>query len=105
MPDLSCHAVNCIHNADHCCCKSEIRVDGSKARKKDHTCCGSFDYDGEADAPRNASEEPHLKLSVDCEAAHCIYNEDFRCRADHIDISGSSADHPEGTLCETFRTR
>ena len=43
MTKLECNVTNCLHNADHCCCKQSIMVDGHDAKEKEQTCCGSFD--------------------------------------------------------------
>ena len=102
MTDLCCNVTSCVHNSEHCCCKTAIQVDGQEAKDKSCTCCGSFDKD---QAARNATETPQLQFSVDCDATNCVYNENRMCRAEHIDISGGSAQNSESTLCATFRTR
>ena len=43
MTKLECNVTSCLHNADHCCCKQSIMVDGYDAKEKEQTCCGSFD--------------------------------------------------------------
>ena len=43
MTKLDCNVTSCMHNADNCCCKSEIIVDGHQAKDCCETCCGSFD--------------------------------------------------------------
>ena len=32
MTKLECNVKNCLHNADNCCCKAAIAVDGNKAK-------------------------------------------------------------------------
>ena len=43
MTKLECSVKNCLHNADNCCCKAAIAVDGNKAKTAEQTCCASFD--------------------------------------------------------------
>ena len=42
MTKLDCNVTSCVHNADNCCCKQEIYVEGQGASKACDTCCGSF---------------------------------------------------------------
>ena len=39
MTKLECSVKNCLHNADNCCCKAAIAVDGNKAKTAEQTCC------------------------------------------------------------------
>lgn len=104
MTNLKCSATNCMHNCDCYCCKGEILVEGSDAKEKDCTCCGSFDLKTEHSA-RNSFETPDQMLKVGCEAVNCIYNEARICHAPHIDISGPSAREAQSTECATFKMR
>ena len=38
MTKLECSVKNCVHNADNCCCKAAIAVDGNKAVDSEQTC-------------------------------------------------------------------
>lgn len=51
MTKLECSVKNCLHNADNCCCKAAIAVDGNKAKTAEQTCCASFDENKEASSP------------------------------------------------------
>lgn len=100
MTGLDCSVSTCYYNEDKCCCRSEIQVNGDSADKNDDTCCGSFKK--QSSETTNSSKTPNPELSVGCDALNCVYNEDKICNADHIDISGHSADKSEQTLCSTF---
>ena len=104
MTKLDCNVTSCMHNADNCCCKSEIIVDGSKAKDCCETCCGSFD-ENKGGAFTNLFKTPEKKLEVGCEAVNCIYNENHRCSADHIGITGDGANEASQTECSSLRAR
>jgi len=104
MVRLDCDVKTCIHNADSCCCRGNILVDGEDADTKECTCCASF-YEKTDSSYRNQYETPDVSLAVDCEAVNCRYNENHICRAEHINISGQSASDCRDTLCETFEAR
>ena len=104
MPKLSCDVSTCMHNAEHCCCKSTILVDGASADCAEKTCCSSFD-ERKGDSFRNSYERPNMSMPVECEAYHCVYNERRKCVADHIGIAGSSAKVSHETECSSFRMR
>ena len=80
MTKLECDVTNCLHNADHCCCKQSILVDGHDAKEKEQTCCGSFD-ENKGGLFKNVFKTPESSLSVDCEAVQCIYNDNRHCTA------------------------
>lgn len=104
MTRLDCNVTNCLHNADSCCCKQAIVVDGYDAKETHETCCGSFDENKEGSF-RNLFKTPENKLEVDCEAAKCVYNEDRHCSADHIGIAGDGASESGQTECSSFKAR
>ena len=99
MPSLSCDAIHCAHNKNNCCCLSNIKVKGAKAKTSDKTCCESFI---EQQGTMNLNESTCANLSIDCEAQHCTYNEDCVCHADRVDIVGNNACCCTGTECGTF---
>ena len=43
MTKLDCTVTTCVHNAEKCCCKNTILVEGAQARNCCDTCCGSFE--------------------------------------------------------------
>ena len=44
-------------------------------------------------------------LKIDCEAVNCKHNEDHRCTAGHVGITGDGASEAEQTECATFEMR
>lgn len=104
MTRLECNVTTCLHNAEHCCCKGAIIVDGEHASECYETCCGSFDKRGD-ETYHNRFETPEVETKVECEAVKCIYNENKYCTAERIDISGNGATLPSQTECATFRSR
>ena len=104
MTNLECTVTNCLHNCDCRCCKQTIVVDGQGAQDKKETCCGSFD-ENKGGAFTNLFKTPEKKLEVGCEAMNCIYNENHRCSADHIGITGDGANEASQTECSSFRAR
>ena len=102
MTKLECNVTNCLHNADHCCCKQSILVDGHDAKEKEQTCCGSFD-ENKGGLFKNVFKTPESSLSVDCEAVQCIYNDNRHCAAAKIGIAGDGASRAEQTRCTTFQ--
>lgn len=93
-----------MHNADNCCCKSEIVVDGQQAKECCDTCCGSFD-ENRGGAFTNLFKTPEKNLEVSCEALNCIYNDQRHCSAEHIGIAGDGAAEASQTECRSFRAR
>ena len=102
MPVLECNVTSCIHNADEKCCKGNILVEGTDAKTPESTFCASF-YERSEDSFRNQYETPDTTLQVDCEAAHCRFNSNNECHAEHIGISGSKASCCEDTKCASFQ--
>ncbi|HCI23437.1 MAG TPA: DUF1540 domain-containing protein, partial [Lachnospiraceae bacterium] len=41
----------------------------------------------------------------DCEAVKCIYNADYRCKAEKVAIKGNSANSSMETVCATFKEK
>ena len=40
MTLLDCAVTGCAYNEDRCCCKGNIKVEGSEAVHQNETCCG-----------------------------------------------------------------
>ncbi len=103
MADLKCGAENCTYNKEHFCCKGDIMVGGKKACTCDDTCCESFAQKREGhDAFSNAASHPSPTISIDCEAVKCVYNSNYKCVAQHVDIRGGGACDCRETACATF---
>ena len=102
MAQLDCTVENCLYNKDKYCCKGDIMVGGKHAHKSEETCCDSFAQRKE-DSYTSAMEHPYRTISIDCEAVKCIYNSNYKCIAEHVDIKGCGACDCEETACATFR--
>ena len=104
MAELKCGVTNCTYNSDRCCCKGDIMVGGSNAHKEDDTCCESFREERDQ-ASNSFNEHPCRTISIDCEAVKCMYNTNYKCHAEHVDIKGCGACDCRETACATFRER
>ncbi len=104
MAILQCGAVTCTYNKENYCCKGDILVGGKQADRSKDTCCESF-REGKGDRFVSSLEHPSKTISIDCEAAKCIYNSNYKCFAEKVKISGSQASNSKETLCETFKEK
>lgn len=104
MAQLTCGAEKCSYNKDNCCCKGDIMVGGKHAECCDDTCCESF-HKRTGDAFTSAISHPSPTISIDCEAVKCIYNTDYRCRAEKVAIRGTHAGSSMETVCATFKEK
>lgn len=102
MAELKCCVENCSYNQDDCCCKGDIMVGGKHADTCGDTCCDSFSQRHEG-AYVSALDHPCRTISIDCEAVKCMYNSNYKCHAQHVDIKGAGACDCQGTECSTFR--
>ncbi len=105
MAQLGCTAKNCIYNQSEYCCKGDIMVGGSEAHNTEGTCCESFRTGDREHVSNRAAGHPEKTISIDCEAVKCVYNTNYRCYADHVDIKGSNAATCKETACATFREK
>lgn len=101
MSELKCVVESCCHNDNCRCAKGDIMISGRHAECAEETCCESFS-ECKKDSIRNATEHPSLHINIDCEAVKCIYNENYKCVAPHVDIKGCGACSCKGTSCATF---
>ena len=104
MAELCCSVENCTYNNQCYCCKGDICVGGERAHKDEDTCCESFVQRREG-SYTSSLEHPSRIISIDCEAADCVYNEDYKGTAEHVDIKGCGASDCRETACGTFRER
>lgn len=106
MADLKCGVENCTYNEDRCCCKGDIMVGGNHACCTDDTCCESFAQKREGhDAYTSSLSHPSNTISIDCEAVKCVYNSNYKCIANHVDIKGCGACDCRETACATFKEK
>lgn len=115
--NLSCSAVNCVHNMSGLCSANNIHVMGSGAHTSSDTMCNTFAEKGLKNAITHVvnmnvageikqlftNKSIEMSPAIKCEARNCIYNDDRVCQADNVQIYGSRAEQSEGTECETFR--
>lgn len=104
MTKLDCTVTTCVHNAEKCCCKNAILVEGAQARNCCDTCCGSFE-ENRGGLFKNLFKTPESKLQVDCDVMNCLYNDDRTCRAERITIAGDGAMAVGQTECASFREK
>ena len=74
MTLLDCAVTGCAYNEDRCCCKGNIKVEGSEAVHQNETCCGSFVERGEKNCGCNVKEHESKTIDVACEACNCTFN-------------------------------
>lgn len=104
MTFLDCSVVGCTYNADQCCCKGDIKVEGKDAKSVCDTCCGSFKERG-AENAQNTAKRISKVSEVACEACNCVFNENQKCKAEHIGITGGNACQCGQTECASFQCR
>lgn len=100
MAILECNVSSCVHNESDRCCRGKIEVEGQEAVAAESTCCASYDKRG--CGCTNAVKNPDEKTDIHCKAVKCIYNDDCRCTAGHVGVSGSNAQDRNETECKTF---
>ena len=103
MAQLKCTVENCTYNKDNLCAKGDILIGGKYATGVDGTCCESFVERREGfDAFVSSLSHPSRVTNIDCEASKCIYNVDYNCKAEKVDIGGCGACRRKETACATF---
>ncbi|MBQ2803067.1 MAG: DUF1540 domain-containing protein [Lachnospiraceae bacterium] len=103
MAELKCAVENCTYNKERYCSKGDILVGGKHASKEEETCCESFAQRREGhDVYTSALAHPTRHISIDCEAVKCVYNSNYKCVAEHVDIKGMGASDSRETACATF---
>lgn len=101
MTFLDCSVTGCVYNADRCCCKGDIRVEGDRAKSNRDTCCGSF-KERTAENASNVAKRISKFSEVECDACNCVFNEAHKCEAEHIGIAGGDACECRETECASF---
>lgn len=101
MTVLDCSVTGCVYNADKCCCKGDIQVEGKNAKRTEETCCGSFKERG-SNSVQNVTRNISKEIDVSCEAGECEFNKEKKCAANHIGIAGKNACVCGETECASF---
>lgn len=106
MTKLNCSVTSCVHNEDRLCCLSGIKVEGTTANVSEGTACGSF-VERSRESYKNSCrcEQPRQSLTIECMAQKCVYNDDCKCTAPHIDVAGDGACDCGDTRCATFSSK
>lgn len=104
MTELRCTVDSCLYNKRECCCRGDIKVDGDGASRTEDTCCSSFE-ERKGESYTSATEHPSKTIDVACDVTNCVYNEDCKCSANSIGISGGNACKCTETECASFRNR
>jgi hypothetical protein len=102
MTKLDCNVVNCSYNEDSCCKRTDIQIDGSKAKSPSETSCRSFAPKGCNCSNSAGSGKAEKNTAVSCTACDCKYNQKNSCSASHIGIAGGHADSSRETECQSF---
>ncbi len=106
MAELKCGAVSCVYNRENLCSKGDIMVGGKHACNQEDTCCESFLHKSpDKDVYTSAMAHPSHVISIDCEAVKCVYNSNYKCVAEHVDIKGHNACDCKETVCATFKEK
>ena len=105
MTELKCSVTTCANNADNCCCRPDITVEGPDACCCGDTCCCSFQEKEEAASNVMRHDVPNRALSIRCSVHNCVYNGDGACHAESISVTGSGACCDSETECATFQKR
>ena len=102
MTKLECNVTNCLHNADNCCCKQSIMVDGHDAKKKEQTCCGSLTRTRAACSKMCLRHGGGARPQT-VRGASAFIKATPAPAPPKIGIAGDGASRAEQTLCTTFQ--
>lgn len=105
MTNLKCNVKNCYYNKNAKCCREDITVQGEDATVTEATSCGSFKQVSDSVSAKSCHCDNNGKetLNVCCNAVHCVFNDNEKCRADKITIDGNGAVHESQTECGSFK--
>ena len=105
MPVLDCSVKSCFYNSDNKCSLDSIKVEGKSADYSDDTVSGSYRLRAGEEAKSGCCSKAKTTLVVSCTANKCVFNEENKCKAEHIGIAGSHADKMDDTECASFVCR
>ncbi len=98
---LDCYVTSCLYNANHCCGKGDIKVEGKEAKVNCETACNSF-RERKGSVAKNSVNSLTKDIEIVCEATNCRFNENKNCKAEHISIAGGNACSSRETECASF---
>lgn len=105
MTNLECSVATCSYNENRMCKRENIKVGGQEAIKPSETVCESFYPRGTNTMTSLDDKGAQKETNVACGAVTCVYNQDKKCTADHIQIAGVKAVASGETECGTFQCR
>ena len=103
MPEITCSATKCTYNSKGYCSREYIRIDVDDCDSENCcTCCDSF---AEEHGNHNGSYMNSVgeDAGVECYATGCLYNENYECMADSINVEGDDAVCCTDTFCDTYK--
>ena len=89
MADLKCVVENCTYNKDCLCSKGDIMVGASTPVTVTEPAVKALRRRERAGFFQQLLSHPSHTISIDCEAVKCIYNSNYKCVADHVDIKAA----------------
>ena len=105
MAGLTCSVNTCANHNGGYCCRNNIKVEGPSAVMKDQTFCSSFQERMEGAVNSTCGSAPNPHMEIRCSASRCAYNQNGHCSADHVTVSGGSAEGMTETICDSFEAR
>lgn len=105
MTKLDCNVVGCSYNQNKMCTRENITVGGRQANKPSETVCESFNPRGTNTMTNLDCNGPKAETNIACNAVTCMYNNNNKCTAKHIQIAGMKAMTSGETECGTFQSK
>ena len=105
MTRLDCSVTSCSYNENRLCKRENITVGGMEAKKPSETVCESFYPKGTNTMTNLDNKGASEETNVACHAVTCVYNDNKKCTAAHIQIAGVKAVSSGETECGTFQCR
>lgn len=103
MSRINCEVTSCSHNKSQVCYANCVDIVGASAKAEKGTCCGSFlsktVYSELTNNVLSAGSCDCLKCSVET----CVYNKNYLCSLDSIQVSGENAEYYTHTGCASFK--
>lgn len=114
--NLSCGALNCVHNLGGLCSANKITVNGRNAQYSGGTECSTFATKGIVNSITHITnmnipgeikqvfnnDDIYMYPAVGCTVVNCKYNRENLCEADRVMIMGTHASSSDATYCDTF---
>ena len=105
MTKLDCSVTGCSYNENRLCKRNDITVGGNNAHKPSETVCESFYPRGTNTMTNMDAKGAKAETNIMCNAVTCMYNNNKKCTAKHIQIAGVKAVTSGETECGTFQCK